>query len=72
MNKAVLGEGLQACTYNEFQCNLTKCNAENAVSDNVRQWSELTLPLLPCAVKFIPPLEYSTPAVFNALHQQVH
>ena len=75
MNKAILGDILQSSTYNEFQCNLTKCNAENAVSGNVRQWSELTLPPLPCvpcAVKFIPPLEYSTPAVFNALHQEVH
>ena len=35
---------------------------------------ELTFPqcVSVCAVKFIPPLEYSTPAVFNALHQGVH
>ena len=51
-----------------------KSNAENAVLGNVRQWSELTLPppSVCAAVKFIPPLEYSTPAVFNALHQRVH
>ena len=54
------------------KCNPLQCDLMQLSASQCKKAMELTFPQCVCAVKFIPPLEYSTPAVFNALHQGVH